>query len=135
MSVPLLKALVATADALPPPIATWLVAGYARYMAGESLESALDTAAKPGQRKPSTQLRIARRDAELCEAWRLTAGDKPWCKSVNLATAISRLSPIHRAFLAGRMPESPRNAALCRARQYGPLPTKPRRIHTICSPQ
>ena len=133
MSIRHLTHLVEIADTLPAPVAEWVRDGFRRYLAGEPLESALGLAAKPGQRRPATRLRTEQRNAELRAAWQLTAGDSPWSKSVNLAIAIGRLTPIYRASQVGRVPESSRNAALCRARQHGTLPTKPRRIHSICA--
>lgn len=125
--------LAAEAARLPGPLAAWIGDGYARWLDGEDLESALSLKVQPGQRRAATRARMAKRDRHLRQAWALTAGATPWARARNLADAIGRLAVIHRRHRAGHPPATLQNAALCAARDCGPLPEDPKRLLAICA--
>jgi hypothetical protein len=126
--------LLDEAARLSEPLRSWLESGIACWLSGESLDSALGLAAQPGQRKPSTRIRVALRDCELRRAWDLVDATSGWQRSLRLAEYVRRIDPVYRGHQSGRPPASAVNQKLCAARDWYRLPSAPSRIHQICSP-
>ncbi len=128
-----LLALLDEAEKLSPPLREWIERGISDWLSGASMDSALGLSSLPGQRRPSTKLRVALRDCELRRAWDLLDAPTGWQKSLRLAECVSRLEPVYRGYKSGRLPASAVHQKLCAARDWYRLPAGSSRIHEICT--